>query len=151
MPQRGTNKTRWFILAAGLLLGLAGAVSAQDRDELRQRFEQRFPQLRQLMDAGKVGEMSTGYVGLVRESYGSQKVDPEDDASPTIQQFIDAENNDRRKLYAMVAEEVREDPQTIARRNAVRAFENAKPEWFLKPRDRDWVRKKNLDTDDDDD
>jgi hypothetical protein len=127
------------------LIALVGTdAAAATKDELKQRFKDRYPTLVELKDAGKVGEIHTGYIGAVRGEYLDDRVDPDDEESVRISDFIAAENGDRRQLYEILAEETGADVDDVAARNAQRNFDKAEAEHYLKPENRDWVRKKDL-------
>lgn len=136
--------TMTMLAMLGLLAFAAADADAATKNELKQRFKDRYPTLVALKNAGKVGEVHDGYVAAVNSDYLNDPADPGAEDSPTVAEFLGAENADRRALYEILAEETDSTPQKVARRNAQRNFENAAPEHYLKPADRDWVRKKNL-------
>jgi len=139
----------WIMLSvAGLLCGaLAGPARADERDELKERFKKRLVDLVKLQDAGKVGETSVGTVEAVKPQYLDDKVDPSDSDSPTITRFLQAENKDRLRLYQLLAEDLKTEPEKVARRDAQRRFEKAKPDHYLKLDSGKWVQKKDLEKD----
>ena len=54
---------------------------------------------------------------------------------------MDAENRDRKELYAVLAkQEEGATPELVAERNAIRNFKKAKPGEFLK-KDGKWIQK----------
>lgn len=130
----------WNVMAAGAL--------AQDgqvnRDELRARFEQRSGELARLKTDGTVGETWQGFVEAVSGGGGG-----------STSTLISEENADRRALFAILAQETNEEnkrrnlPEVtaadIARVNALRRFNRAASEEFLKIPDAGWIRKKDAD------
>lgn len=142
----GYIRTSWLAVSLLIFSVLLFAPSAfgDERDQLRDNFKQRYPVLVQLKQAGKVGEVHTGYIEAVQPAFARERVNPDDSNSPTIAAFITAENRDRQRLYTLLAEEIGATPQAVAQRNARRNFDNAGPEEYLKPRSGQWVQKKNL-------
>jgi uncharacterized protein YdbL (DUF1318 family) len=111
---------------------LASSVTLADEDskeELRQRFKDRYPEIQKLKTDGVVGETFEGYL----EPPGSI----DDDA----RKLMDEENSDRRKLYQIIADEEGTTPEVVARRNAERNFRRAKPGEYLKGEDGKWYQK----------
>jgi len=96
---------------------------------LRNRFEQRYPQIHALKQKGIVGETSHGYLDFVK--------DKDDSASALVNQ----ENSDRRELYALIAKKENTTPEKVAERNARRNFDRAKPGEFLQSADGKWQQK----------
>lgn len=130
-----------LLLAAGL-----GAAEVQADDELaeiRERFEARYRELFELKLEGKIGEAYTGYIQFVAEVY----------RDGPISKLVNEENTDRKLFYYLLANELREkasgdekkkiSSEVVARRNAVRNFESAKPDEFLKMPDGVWIRKRD--------
>jgi uncharacterized protein YdbL (DUF1318 family) len=120
---------------------LAHGDSAED---LKRRLEQRDPELTRLKKAGRVGETWEGYVEAVVPVYL-------DDAR--LKLVVSEENADRKAVYRIIAEETnaeRRDPATpkvtpeaVGRRSAIRKFELATPDEFLKVAGNTWIRKKD--------
>lgn len=145
------------MILLGLWIGLTPTAPAlaqdndrSEREALKERFKQRYPILVELKNAGKVGETHEGYVAAVRSEYLDDRVDPDDEDSRTVREFIGAENRDRRRLYELIAEEVDTSAEKVARRNAIRNFEQAKGYEFLKLQSGEWVRKRDLEDREDD-
>lgn len=133
-----------LVLALATLLGAAAAARADERDELKQRFKERYPTLVQLKKAEKIGETFKGLAAVVKEEYEGQQVDPDEAGGPTIKAFLAEENKDRLRLYQLMAEELKTTPAKIAERDAKRRFEQAKPHEWLQPEKDKWVRKRDL-------
>ena len=122
-----------MILATLMTLALtAGAAFAQDKAELQQRAEARYPQLLEAKRAGDIGETASGLV----EAVEGKKLDAD------VKQLVDEENNDRRALYVILAKETSTDESLVARRAGKRNFEKARPGEWLKNAGGTWEQKK---------
>lgn len=126
---------RTFMLTTGaVLLALltfgAAPVLAQENDlvELQKRFKERHGEVQKLKSAGLVGETSEGYLDFVEKK------------SADAAKIIDAENADRRKLYAALAEKEGTTPATVAKVNARRNFERARAGEYLRE-EGEWRKK----------
>lgn len=144
-----TRRTVIALLFTGFIAAaLVPAVRADDKDDeraaLQDRFKQRYPTLVKLIRSGKVGETYEALADTVKTEYASDKVDPDDQNSQTIGQFLGAENKDRRRLYEMLAEELNTTAEKVASREAKRRFDKAKPDDYLKLKSGRWVQKKDL-------
>jgi uncharacterized protein len=88
--------------------------------ELKAKFEQRYPEVRDAKQAGKIGETSDGFLDEVN------------DGDRAIKKLVDDENTDRKELYKLLAEDQGIDSDQVAHRAAQRNFERAKKGEFLK-------------------
>lgn len=129
-----------FIVAVGCCLTTAHGDSM---DELKQRFKERYPAVASLKTDGKVGEVHTGYLGLVEDGAGQNKVTVAG-KEMSVAELIVAENADRTKLYEQLAKQLDTTVEKIAQRNAIRNFEKAGPNEYLKLKNRPWTRKKDI-------
>lgn len=122
------------LLLSGLLVavcfGPATVANANERAELRERFEERYPQLQRLKLDGQVGETHQGMVEAA----------PDVTLPTAASRVVEAENTDRRRLYQLLAEETGATPDIVAQRNARRNFERAQTGEWLKHPD-GWRRK----------
>jgi uncharacterized protein YdbL (DUF1318 family) len=137
-----TTTTRRSVLSRGVV-ALAGAllstlllsptVAHADRgDDLRQRFKNRFSQVKAAKQAGKIGETSAGLLeGVPGKSL--------DDAT---RKLADEENADRQELYKLIADREKTTAQKVAERNAARNFEKATAGEYLKGANGKWTQKK---------
>jgi len=139
-----TTMRTFTIVLASVLLGamLATTASAADtKAELKAKFEQRYPQLRQAKQQGKVGENWQGFIEAVETKFVSEG---------KIADLIEQENDDRSRLYALIAEEQSKErkvsPAQVGERNARRNFSEAKDDEFLKTRDNIWMQRKDVST-----
>ena len=138
-----TTTTRRSVLSAGVVALAMGAllstnllvpavVRADRGDELRQRFKNRYPQVKAAKQAGKIGETSAGLLeGVPGKSL--------DDAT---RKLADEENADRQELYKLIADREKTTAQKVAERNAARNFEKAGAGEYLKGADGKWTQKK---------
>lgn len=129
------------IAAAFMVLAVAPLTMAAQatREDLKRRFAQRDAQIDRLKSNGKIGETWEGYVERV------------DDAEVTRRELelIEEENDDRRRLYQLIAEDVKDErdrvsPEEVGRRNAWRNFMTAKPAEFLKIRAGFWIKRSEI-------
>ena len=97
--------------------------------ELKQRFQQRYAQIKELKKAGTVGETYSGYLEFVKGKKG-------DNAS-----LVEEENTDRRELYKLIADKEGTTQEKVAERNAKRLFEKATAGEYLKDSDGQWHKK----------
>jgi len=139
-----TTKHRWAMLlmfaTATLLLAptFSHAVAPADtKDQLKEKFKQRLPELTRLLDQGKVGETWEGYVEVVKK---------DSDLDAQALKLISNENEDRKKLYEIIAgeQDKKLTSAEVGVRNAARKFEDAKPDWYLKSKDGAWVQRKDV-------
>ncbi|QNN23644.1 YdbL family protein [Planctomycetales bacterium ZRK34] len=120
------------VMLAAMFVGFGVAsVRADDLNDLKQRFQQRYPALVKAKAAGTIGETAKGYVEAVKGSV------PGD-----LAKLMADENADRRKLYEILANKEGTTPEHIAERNAIRNFERARSGEYLKGRDGQWHQKK---------
>lgn len=148
-----TNRRTALALILVLLSALWARPAAAQDDEmagLKQRFQERYPKLLELRNAGKIGESLEGLTELVDERFKNEKINPADEKSPTIAEFLKLENEDRDKLYKRIAKDQKETPAEVAKQNAIRNYKNASPEHFLRKTNKEgkliWVKKKDFDS-----
>ena len=112
------------------------------RAALQQSMKQRYPDLERMRDAGRIGETFDGFVAVVKAEHADVKVDPKAKNSPTVAQLAAAENDDRKALYALLADGVK--PAEVARQNAIRILDRAEAEHWFRLEDGRWVQKKDV-------
>lgn len=132
-----------IVLVMGGSVTPTGAAEA-DLEEAKERAAERYPILVKLKEAGKVGEIYTGYIGVVKDQYRDDKAKPDAADSPTVGELVSAENTYRKTVYQRIAEKVNVDAEKVGRRKAQENFKRAGPDVFLKLPDRDWTQKKDL-------
>lgn len=116
------------LMAMMALPTLSAPLLAQDAKlaELRKRFEERDPEIRQLKKAGAVGETSDGYLDFVKEKKSAD--------------LVEQENADRKELYRLIAKKEAASAEVVAERAAKRNFEKARAGEWLKEEGK-WRRK----------
>lgn len=114
------RKTMSIALAVVALLLTASSSLAQSKEELQERFEKRLGEIRQLKQAGTVGETSEGYLDFV------------EGRSAKAGAVVDDENADRKALYRLIAKETGTTPAKVAERAGKRNFERARAGEYLK-------------------
>lgn len=124
----------FIVLGVFALAGLvpAPAARADRQDELRERFKNRLPQLREAKSSGTIGETAAGFVEAVEGKSPDEN----------LRKVVDEENADRRELYKLIAEKETTTEQKVAERNAFRNFEKAESGEMLKDKDGKWRKKK---------
>jgi uncharacterized protein YdbL (DUF1318 family) len=138
-----TTTTRRSVLSAAGVVALVGAflaalafapstVRADRAGELRDRFKNRFPQVRAAKQAGNIGETMAGVLEAV----------PGKSPDEATRKLMDEENADRRELYKLIAEREKTTAEKVAERNAARNFEKAVAGEYLKAADGKWTQKK---------
>lgn len=121
------SSSRLLLLA--VLLVLPSALRAQDLGAIRARMEQRLPSVAAAKDKGVAGENNRGYL----EARGAP--------APGDQQVIQAENGDRRQVYAAIAAETGSSADEVGRKRAAQLAELARPGHWVQGADGSWRRK----------
>jgi uncharacterized protein YdbL (DUF1318 family) len=112
-----------FVVAG--FLAVTGTVWAQG---LKERMQSRLPVIIDLKARGVVGEDSNGYLAFVKGKNERKDV-------------VDAENKDRRTVYAAIAQKQGTTVELVGQRRALQLAEKAQPgEWLQKP-DGKWHQK----------
>lgn len=109
-----------------LMLSCAALASAEGEKE---RMIQRAPQIRALKTSGVIGERVNGLLGLVKESAADKAL-------------VDAENTDRKAVYAEIARGSGGNVATVATRRALQIVEQASAGDWLQGTDGKWYQKK---------
>jgi hypothetical protein len=118
------------LLVASIALSALPAAAGPSEAELKKKFEARYPEIRQLKQKGIVGETSDGYLDFVSDG-------KKDDKAADL---VSEENDDRKALYALIAEKEKTEPRLVAERNAKRNFERAREGEYLRE-DGKWRKK----------
>lgn len=98
---------------------------------LRERFEQRLPEIIAAKKAGKIGETFDGYVDTVASAQ----------SDATLSALIKAENADRLTYYQAVARSAQSSVAYVGELSAMKRFEAAATGEFLRYRDGQWKQK----------
>ena len=118
------------------LFAVVAISSAEDtKDEIKLRMKDRFAQMSELKQSGKIGETPSGFAEAVnKESAQDEK----------ISTLIAAENNDRKLLYAIIAKESQTSVQEVGMGNAKRYFLKASDTDYFKTQAGEWKQKKDM-------
>ncbi|MGJ3241670.1 MAG: YdbL family protein [Opitutales bacterium] len=131
MPDRRRSFLRILLAGLCLLPWLGVPAYAQDGDDaLKQRFIERLPVLDQLRAEGAVGENNQGLLTLRNATLSDQE-----------KKVIEAENRDRRQLYAKLASRLDLSPEEVGRQRAVQIAKRARKGVWLQTPDGEWYRK----------
>lgn len=122
------NQTRylWILVTviAGLFLFSASALGG----DIKARMKARLPAIVQLKAAGIVGETNQGLLAFV----GAEKQQPD---------LVAAENEDRKTVYAAIAEQQGTTAEVVAKRRALQNAERARPGEWLQDAAGKWYQK----------
>jgi uncharacterized protein YdbL (DUF1318 family) len=99
---------------------------------LRERLEQRLPDVIAAKKAGKIGETFDGYVDIVN---------PADAADAKLAPLIKAENADRLTYYQAVARSAQSSLAYVGELSGMKRFEAATTGEYLRYRDGQWKQK----------
>ena len=95
----------------------------------KERMLDRVPQINALKSAGIVGEKADGLLGFVKQS-------PSDEA------LVNAENKDRKAVYAVIAKSQKVSEAVVAQRRALQIAEQAAIGHWLQNASGKWYQKK---------
>ncbi|MCG3178586.1 MAG: hypothetical protein BIFFINMI_00914 [Phycisphaerae bacterium] len=127
------------IVSLGLCVAFLGTMVSVARADTKQdiidRMAKRLEAINKEKDAGRIGETFDGLVAAVKAQYLEDK---------DLKQLLADENADRKAFYELVAKELDTTVETVALSAGRRNFRVAKPEHWLKPKDRPWIQKKDL-------
>lgn len=118
-----------------ILGGISTALTADSKDDIKARAKKRYPELKKLKEAGKIGETYLGFV----EPFTKKAAKIEQ-----VKKIVLAENADREKLYAIIAKEMKTSVEVVAKNNAIRIFKKAGDEEYFKGKDGKWRQKKSM-------
>ena len=95
---------------------------------IKKRMLERLPTIRALKEKGLIGENNKGYLEFV----GSKKENSE---------VIQAENEDRRKVYGAIAKQQGTTVELVGKHRAVQIAKKAKPGEWLQDANGKWYKK----------
>lgn len=121
------------VMLSAFAIVAADPTFAVTEGELKQRFKARYAALLKAKQAGHIGETMTGYVELVAPGK----------APADAKKLANEENDDRKALYELIAAEEETDIAIVAKRNALRNYQKARPGEYLKKPDGSWGKKKS--------
>ena len=123
--QRKRYLTLVVATAVAAVCFIAATASAES---IKARMKHRLPEIVRLKADGVIGETRNGFLAFV----GSKK---------TATDLVDAENRDRRSVYAAIAKQQGTTPELVGRRRALQIADKAKPGEWLQDDDGKWYRK----------
>ena len=116
----------WLLLWGAALVALSsGAAYGSD---IKARMKARLPALIDLKAAGIIGETHQGFLAYV----GSEKKE---------EALVEAENQDRRRVYEAIARQQGTTPELVGQRRALQIAEMAKPGEWLQDAGGKWHQK----------
>jgi hypothetical protein len=125
----GMDKYIPFAALTALLVILLGAVlQAAAQEDIKERMRGRLPEIVDLKAQGLIGETSDGFLAFV----GEQR--PRED-------LVQAENLDRRLVYAAIAKQQGVTPEFVGKRRAQQISEQEKPGFWLQDKSGNWYQK----------
>ncbi|MBD3345870.1 MAG: DUF1318 domain-containing protein [Chitinivibrionales bacterium] len=124
-----------FGLLLVVFMAMQSSSEAQSKAELQESMKQRYPELQELRDEGKIGETYRGYVEAVTKKAKNDK---------EIQQLIKTENAERKALYEIIAQDVGTNAEAVGRINANRILQEADPDMYYKTDQGVWKQKKDV-------
>lgn len=102
-----------------VLLVAPAAEASRSKDEIVRSLAGRYSALHGLISAGKVGETFKGAAEVVDAKYLTESITI-GTKKMTIKEVIEAENKDRREIYAIIAAEQKTTPESVALQNGQR-------------------------------
>ncbi len=117
------------VFAAGIFVLAAGARA--ENAELKARFLERKPLLDKMKDLGWVGENNLGFLEFRSETGKSEENG----------KVVEAENADRKTVYAEIAAQVNVDIVEVGKRRAVQIARLAAPGHWLQDAEGRWYQK----------
>ena len=121
-----TNRVLKYFFVIALVLFCAARTSFAGEKE---RMIERAPQVQALKSAGVVGEKADGLLGFVKKS-------------PADKAVVDAENKDRKAVYAEIAKGQGVNASVVAKRRALQIVEQASSGDWLQNANGKWIQKK---------
>jgi len=126
---------------AMVLVAWPSVAAARSKSEVLASMKARYPALRKLLAAGKVGETYQGLVDAVKSDYLGEKVKSKG-KTITVAQLIKNENADRTEYFQIAAKEIGSTPEAVARNYAQHRKAKLRSGEYWKRKDGAWVRKK---------
>lgn len=119
--------SRWFVWLAALML-FTGGLAAQDLGAVRDSMAKRLPQIDKLKAEGAIGENNAGFV----ESRSG---------GAPVAAVADAENGDRRVVYAAIAQKTGASVDEVGRARARQIAAGSAPGVWLQDASGKWYQK----------
>jgi uncharacterized protein YdbL (DUF1318 family) len=112
-----------------LIIGLLFSGSFASSESLKARMKARLPIIVKLKAKGLVGENVNGYLQFVGKMKEKEDV-------------VEAENNDRSKVYAAIAKQQGTTAELVGKRRALQIAKKAKAGEWLQDQSGEWYQKK---------
>lgn len=125
-------KRNIFVITTSLLLSvilISGASAFAGAKEIKARMKARLPVINALKAKGIIGENNKGCLQLI----GKDK---------TKADVVNAENSDRKKVYAAIAKQQGTPVDLVGKRRAIQIAKKAKPGQWLQDEKGKWYQKK---------
>lgn len=121
--------TLTFIASWVILALFTHTLTAQSHNEIKERMKQRRPALEHMWQSGIIGENAKGYV----EARGT--------LAPDQTRTINAENNDRKKVYSSIAQSTKSTPEKVGQQRAAQIAKRAAKGLWLQSAQGNWYKK----------
>ena len=115
------------------------AHAERSKSEIVRSLSDRYKTLYGLISSHKVGETHKGLAEAVDSKFLGEKIKV-GTKTLTVRQILDAENKDRRALYAIIAREQRVSPDVVAAQNGARKRSTLKKGQYFRGKDGKWTR-----------
>lgn len=124
-------KTTLCLAVFGLFALTALNLRAEDLTAVQARMKERLPQVAQLKTQKVIGEDCAGFLALVKA-----------DAEATARRLVEAENADRKAVYAALAAKAASTPARVGQQRAKELAERSALGMMLQREDGSWYEKK---------
>jgi uncharacterized protein YdbL (DUF1318 family) len=119
---------KFIIITVLIVFGMATYAGAAWGQDIKARMRARLPVIVKLKDTGVVGENNKGYLVILKKSTHKKSV-------------IEAENKDRRTIYAAIAKRQGTTPDLVGKRRALQIAEKADSGTMIQGKDGKWRKK----------
>jgi len=107
---------------------MSTSVSAESSKDIKGRMKARLPEINQLKTSGVIGEKNDGLLGFVGGSSGNAAI-------------VNAENNDRKKIYDAIAKQQGATSEVVGSRRALQISQKARAGTWLQDSKGAWNKK----------
>jgi len=125
-------RTKIFIIMISLLLSvilITGASAFAGSEKIKARMKERLPVIKALKAEGVIGENNKGYLEFIGGNKAKEDV-------------VNAENNDRKKVYSAIAKQQGTAFDLVGERRAKQIAKKAKPGQWIQDQSGKWHQKK---------
>ena len=117
------------MLVCGMFAAVPEAVAAESAATIKANMQKRLPAINALLKRGVVGEGNNGYLAVL----GTLTADE--------QKVVDAENQDRKTVYAAIARKEGATPEQVGQRRALQIAERAPAGTRIQNAEGKWLTK----------